>query len=236
MITLYQYPPAFDLPVSVSPFCAKLEAYLRLTGRAYTTAKASPPRSPNGLVPYVARDGVVIADSADIIATLEAEGPALDDDLVPAEIALSAELLGISEQGLYFALLYSRFTDDAGWAHQVGAVRAVLPWFLGFMTGWIRRSQRLKAAEHGCVDDASTYRKGGTDLERVSQVLGDQPFLLGEQPHVVDCSVWANLLHACHTRSPNPLTDAVRADRRLMAYVQRMNEELELEVPAPRYS
>jgi hypothetical protein len=53
MITLYQFPPAFDLPVSVSPFCDKLELYFCLTDRRYDTGAGNPMMSPIKMVPYV---------------------------------------------------------------------------------------------------------------------------------------------------------------------------------------
>ena len=145
----------------------------------------------------------------------------------------SQELLALTEQRLYFAILHSRFTDDAGWTHQVDAVKAALPWFLRFLTGMIRRSQIKKTAANGVGDGEDGYVNAVSDVARITEVLADQPFLLGDSPHIVDCSVWAHLLQASHTRSPNPLTDAVRAAPTLMAYIERVNERLKFDVPPP---
>jgi len=53
MITLYEFPAAYGMAVSVSPYCAKVEAYLRLTGHAYEKAKGNVLKSPTKTVPYI---------------------------------------------------------------------------------------------------------------------------------------------------------------------------------------
>lgn len=52
-IVLRQTPPCWGMP-STSPFCIKLESWLRMAGLAYEArVLKGPPRSPNGKVPYV---------------------------------------------------------------------------------------------------------------------------------------------------------------------------------------
>ena len=52
MITLYQTPVAWGMP-NLSPFCFKLESYLRMAGLPYTAKLAQLPHAPKGKVPYV---------------------------------------------------------------------------------------------------------------------------------------------------------------------------------------
>lgn len=236
MITLYQLPPAFDLPVSVSPYCTKVEAYLRLTGRAYETAKGDVRRSPNRRVPYVAgvEGEALLADSGAILAHLEAEGPALDAGLSEAEVQKTEELQALIQRDIYFACLYARFVDPAGWVHQKPTVKALVPWILApILVPIIRRSQVTACAEHGFTN-AADYTRAVTAIERVSNELGDQRFLLGDAPHVVDCTAWANLMHTAHTLASSPAREAVRADHRLMAYLDRVTTRLELTLPPLR--
>ena len=97
----------------------------------------------------------------------------------------------------------------------------------------IRRSQVTACAEHGFTN-AAHYTRAVTAIERVSNELGDQRFLLGDAPHVVDCTAWANLMHTAHTLASNPAREAVRADHRLMAYLDRVTTRLELTLPPLR--
>ena len=71
MIKLYQYPPMFGLP-NPSPFCMKLETWLRMTGLPFEIERIVDPRKgPKGKVPWVDDQGKKIADSAFIIEHLE---------------------------------------------------------------------------------------------------------------------------------------------------------------------
>ncbi len=231
MITLYQFPPAFGLPVSVSPYCAKVELYLRLTGREYETAKGNLFKSPNRLVPYVRwPDGTLGADSAEIIARLEKEGPALDEGFEGGPLVPEIEVLAAGVH--YFAALYARFGEDEGWAHQKAAVKAIVPRVLApILCPLIRKSQIKRCTDAGFTGHEA-YERANAGLARISEVLGEGPFLFGDAPRTVDCSVWGSLVQVVSTFSPNPSRDALRADERLVAYVHRLAERADLKLPA----
>ena len=51
MITLHQFPPAWGLP-NASPFCMKVETYLRMCNLPYTTVNVlNPAKGPKGKLP-----------------------------------------------------------------------------------------------------------------------------------------------------------------------------------------
>ena len=78
-IVLHQFAPMYGLP-NPSPFCIKLETYLRLAKLEYTVATLKgPPRSPTGKAPYIEIDGEVLCDSGLIVAELERPRAALLD-------------------------------------------------------------------------------------------------------------------------------------------------------------
>ena len=62
MITLHQFPRAWDIP-RLSPFCAKVETCLRMAELAYEVADAIPPTASRGKLPYLVDDGETISDS-----------------------------------------------------------------------------------------------------------------------------------------------------------------------------
>lgn len=232
MITIFQFPPAFGLPVSVSPYCAKLEAYLRLTGRKYATAVGDVRKSPNKAVPYVTGlgDGLV-ADSHDIISELERQGPTLDEGLSTEDAELGFRLERRAESDLYFACLHARFVEDAGWAHQKATVKALVPWVLSPILVPVIRSSQVKKCRENDFPDAGSYPRAESAADEIAEQLGDKPFLFGDDPRIADCSVWANLLQNAYTPSANPARDAVRGSSKLVDYIERFAKRAELKLP-----
>lgn len=233
VITLFQLAPAHGLPVSVSPYCTKLELYFRLTDREFQTRAAYIPKSPNKRVPYVSGVGDgLLADTHEIISALEAATPSLDEGLEDERRSAGQEAEKLAQEGLYFACLYSRFVEPEGWIHQKPAVKAVVPWLLApILVPIIRKGQIKACAENGFADPAAGYARAEEAAEHLAKLLADKPFLLGEAPRVADCAVWANVLHNAYTPSANPARKAVRSHANLMSYVQRMAARAQLELP-----
>ena len=71
MITLYQFPPAWGLP-NASPFCMKVETYLRMCNLPYTTVNVlNPAKGPKGKLPYITDGSNIVADSGLILDYLK---------------------------------------------------------------------------------------------------------------------------------------------------------------------
>lgn len=90
-VTLYQFPAAFGLP-NASPFCMKIETYLRMTGIDYTPRYGMYQlRAPKKKLPYIKDGERVVADSHLIIDYLKStRGDPLDAALTPAERACAS--------------------------------------------------------------------------------------------------------------------------------------------------
>ena len=93
MIRLHQYPPMFGLP-NPSPFCMKLETWLRMTGHPFEIVRVVDPRKgPKGKVPWIEDGGRTVADSAFIIDYIkQAYGDPLDGNRGTEERATSLAL------------------------------------------------------------------------------------------------------------------------------------------------
>ncbi len=232
MITLYELPPAYGMAVSVSPYCAKVEAYLRLAGHSYEKAKGNVLKSPTKTVPYVRwEDGDLMADSDQIIAHLESVGPALNEGMTEAEAAHGAEMQEVAQKAIYYACLHHRFVDEATWPLQKETVRALVPWILSpILTRVIRNAQAKKCAQAGFARNTD-YAVGLAAVDALSQGLGDKPFFTGDQPRTFDCGVWGPLANAASTPTPNPVRDTIHADDKLHAFVLRMSERTGLDLP-----
>ena len=127
MIELHQFAPALGL-MNASPFCMKIEVFLRLSGLEYRTVNASPVKAPKGKLPVV-RDGeTTVADSEAIVAWLQQRHhdrlpQALREPPLGADHALRRML----EEHTYFAVLWLRWIDDAAWPATRSAFFGTLP-------------------------------------------------------------------------------------------------------------
>ena len=85
MITLFQIPGGWGEP-SASPFCVKLECYLRMAGHEFKNEMGDPRKAPRGKVPWIDDDGSVICDSQLAIEHLKKKhGDPLDAKLSAAD-------------------------------------------------------------------------------------------------------------------------------------------------------
>ncbi len=103
MITLFQFPAAFNVP-NASPYCLKLETWLRLAGLEYQVKVVSDPRkAPKGKLPYVRIEGEAIGDSEIVIRTLgERYGVTLDAGLDARGKGWARAITRLCDEHLYF--------------------------------------------------------------------------------------------------------------------------------------
>ena len=180
-IALYQFPAAFGLP-NASPFCMKVETYLRMAGIAYASRYGMYQlRAPKKKLPYIDDGGRIVADSHLIIDYLKsAYGDRLDAALTPAQRAQGTAILRLLEDSLYWTMLYARWIDEPGWSMTRPAFFGALPAPLrGFVPLVARRSlaQQLRAQGIGATSRQDIYAVGSADIGALSLLLGDQRLL-----------------------------------------------------------
>ncbi len=228
MIKLYQFYPAFDLP-NASPFCLKLETYLRMTKLDYKKCYlAYPAKSPTGKLPFVEINGEVLADSGVIICELKRRyGNELDQSLHTLERAQALALQRMIEEHLYWVLVYSRWIDPAGWAIVKKMFFAKLPWPMKlFVPELIRKkvTKQLHACGIGRHAKGTIYQLGVNDLKALADFLGDKLFFFGEQPTSFDACAYAMLANILWAPINSPLKQAVQAYPTFTAYCERMKK------------
>src|SRR5262245_34806888 len=113
MITLYVFGPRFGLP-DPSPFVTKAELLLKMAGLPYRTDANGFSKAPKGKLPYIDDDGERVADSTFIRLHLERKhGIDFDRGLSGGERAIAWAFEKMVEDNLYWAVLESRWMDDA---------------------------------------------------------------------------------------------------------------------------
>ncbi|PZD72090.1 hypothetical protein C1752_03983 [Acaryochloris thomasi RCC1774] len=226
MLTLYQFEPAWGLP-NASPFCMKLETYLRMTGIEYKSdTSADVRKAPKGKLPYIEDNGQIIADSNLILEYLKTTyGDRVDEHLSAAEVAIALAMRRLIEENLYWALVYSRWIDEENWLKTKAVYFSGLPPIIKLLVPKIARKsviQNLKGHGMGRHTAAEVYQIGATDLQALSDFLAEKPFFMGDQPTTLDASAYSLLANILNETLTSPLRDKAEKLENLAAYCQRM--------------
>lgn len=226
MIKLVQFAPAFGLP-NASPFCMKLENYLRMAGLPYELVNSGDVlKAPKKKLPYIVDDGTVVADTSFIIDHLKARyGDPLDAGLTPAERAVATAFQRLFEENLYWAVVHTRWVQPDGWAKTreafFGAMPVPLRWFVPALA---RRGMiaELRGQGMGRHSEAEIHAIGCRDITAVADFLADKPFMLGDQPTSLDACAYAFLANLLWAPVDSPIRHHARSLPRLEAYALRM--------------
>jgi glutathione S-transferase len=226
MITLYQFPPALGLP-NASPFCLKLELYLRMAGLPYRNRYTmNMQKAPKGKLPWIDDDGTAVADSGLIIDYLKQKyGDPLDAELIPRQRAEALAITRLIEEHLYWAVLYARWIDDAGWeiTREAFFGRMGMPFKL-FVPTLARRGIRAELHGHGMGRHSpqDIAALGIADIAALAALLGDRPYFLGEKPTSLDATAMGFLANVLMVDLETPVKTATRGHANLVAYCERM--------------
>ncbi|RCS28804.1 glutathione S-transferase family protein [Rhodanobacter denitrificans] len=224
-LTLYASRAGFGLP-DTSPFVLKTEAQLKMAGVAYERASAIPPQAPNGKLPFIDDHGEVVSDSTFIRAHLERKYRVdLDAGLDARQRAQAWAIERLLEDHLYFAMLWFRWIDPdsfaRGPAHFADAApeaeRAALREQMQ-----ARKSAELHAQGLGRHAPARIAELGMRSIDALALLLGDRPFLMGDEPSAADATAFGMLACTVTPFFDTPLRRAVEAQPNLVAYVRRM--------------
>ena len=234
MITLYRYIPAWDM-VDLSPFCIKVESYLRMAGVPFESRVGDVRKAPKGKLPYIEDDGVIISDSRDIIDHVERRIPnALDRDLSPEQLALTTAFRALIEEEVYFYAMVLRWTMDDGWKIYQPILRRYLvaigvPALFTPIAAAMARRQVTKAA----VAQGSG-RHSREELEvrmlHAMQAVATQmqafagPYFFGQEPHVIDATAYAFLSAALDSPFPSKAKELLSKDANALAYAAGIKE------------
>src|SRR6266540_6850618 len=117
-ITLFQFPRMFGIP-NLSPFCCKLETWLRIVGVPYEVIDTPDPRKgPKGKLPFIEDAGIRIAYTSLIIDHLvRTRGMDPDARLDAAQRAIALLVQRTLEEHYAFILAYTHLVRDEGWQH-----------------------------------------------------------------------------------------------------------------------
>jgi glutathione S-transferase len=226
-VVLQKYFPVWSL-TDLSPFCSKVEAYLRMAEIPYRGVVGDPRKAPKQKLPVLQDGELLIPDSNAILAHLEStRGRPLDARLSPHQQAIATAVRSMIEEQLYFLVVYLRWKSDAAWAiyQPVFIELAGQLGVPGFMRGFVSnqvRKQMLRAL-HGqgtgrhTPEEIVTIGKGLIDS--VAE-LCEGPFYFGAEPSTLDATVYAFGESLVQAPFEGPVKD--HAARRLGSYLDHV--------------
>ena len=228
MIKLYQFAPAFGLP-NASPFCMKLETYLRMARLPFEIPAASLSalgKAPKGKMPYIDDGGKIVADTTFIIDHLKATyGDPLDGWLSTEQRAVALAFQRLIEEDLYWAVVHTRWIEPQGWAKTKAAFFATLPLPLKWVVPTLARRGLVKEIHgHGMGRHAENeiHAIGQHDITALADYLGAKPYFMGEQPCALDATVYAFVANLLWAPVESALKQHAQKYPQLEAYCQRM--------------
>jgi glutathione S-transferase len=228
MIVLHQPPrppPPWAAP-NPSPFCAKLETYLRMAGLEYEQGEGDPRKAPKGKIPWITDGDTVMGDTGLIIDYLKKKyGDPLDAHL-DADARAKAHLLRRAmEEGTYFYMAWLRWSSDEGWPHMRAYFMPLMPPVIGGPILGVLRGRFLKklaAQGTGLHSRDEVLELARQDVAAYAQVLGDRPYFMGAEPTSLDATMYGFLVNLLGVPWESPEKSDVKRYANLVAYCERM--------------
>lgn len=225
-LIVHHLPGAWGLP-SVSPFCLKLDTYLRIVDiPARHVVDGTPFKAPKGKLPYIEHEGRRIGDSGLIIEYLARRfGRDANRGLSAADLACAHALRCLVEEHLYWIMVYDRWMVESNWRGfrkvVLGSVPAPMRHVIGPLA---RRGVRRQLAGHGIGLHTrdEIHAMGEKDMGAIADFLGEKPFLMGSEPTEIDAAAYGLLANILEAPIESPVKDAALARRHLVEYVDRM--------------
>lgn len=213
-----------------SPPSTKLEAYFKFFDIPYEIVPVmSTDDAPRGKVPYILVNDVRITDSDLIIDYFKRTRFDPDAGLTARQQALGHLVQRTLEDHLYWIVVYYEFFDDKGWDYllraSVGDPSLLPPPVIAAFDA-VRADRAKRCYDQGIAryTPSELVDKARKDLQAVSEILGENKYLLGtDQPTSFDAVVVGLLLGVYQARDMHPeVSDFARKIPNLSRYMHHM--------------
>lgn len=187
-LVLYQFPRGPYAP-NMSPFCIKLETFLRMAKIPYKSVFTYK-MGPKGKLPWVEYEGAKLADSEFIIQHLcERHQLNFDGGLTPKQRGISRAIQKMVDEHTYWLMVLER------WVIHKADTAKTLTKLPGLVLWMLVRKVRNKAFEQGLGRHTPDQLEQllDQDLAALSDLLGEDQFVHGDEPTLVDCALFGQL-------------------------------------------
>jgi glutathione S-transferase len=224
-IKLFQFPRMFRIP-NVSPFCCKLETWLRIAGIPYEVVDTPDPRrGPKGKLPFIEDAGVRIADTSLIVDHLvKTRGIDPDARLDASQRVIALLVQRTLEEHYAFVLAYTHILRDDGWRHTRTRFDSVPVIVRPVVRRIVRRRVKNMLWTQGVLRHSheNIIASALRDWRAVLSVMSDGPFFFGDEPTGADAIVFGALATSVLTPIESPIRDFLSSQHACVAYAERM--------------
>jgi glutathione S-transferase len=226
-IKLFVFPRMFGIP-NLSPFCCKLETWLRIAQIPYQVVETRDPRTaPRRKLPYIEDDGARIPDSGVVIEHLS-RTRALDPDahLGPAQRATALLVRRTLEEHYAFVLAYTHLVSDEGVKHTRARFDALPALLRPLVARAVRKNVMSLLWHQGLLrySHEEIVAHAIDDWRAVLSFMSDGPFFFGDHPAGVDAVVFGTLAPTVLTPIDTPIRTFLRSQPKAVAYAERMRK------------
>ncbi|XP_056312057.1 failed axon connections homolog [Danio aesculapii] len=201
-IILHQFArPKTGVP-SLSPFCLKIETYLRMADLPYQNYFDGQ-LSPQGKMPWIAYNKEQVCGTEFIIDFLEEQlGVNLNSSLSPQEKAISRAITKMVEEHFYWTIAYCQWVDNVEETQKMlstnGPLSDLLRQILSQVTGGIVKRE-MYGHGIGRFSRDEVYKLMEKDMRTLATLLGNKKYLMGQTFSTVDAAVFGHLAQAMWT-------------------------------------
>lgn len=220
--------PSFGL-VSASPFVIKAMILFKMANIEFEFEPARPMEGPKQKVPFITKNnGEILGDSYFIRKYIETEyNIDFDANLDIKGRALSLIIERMCDDHLYWLVVYYRWCVDANFEKGPHHFFDTIPMP---MQNEIREAtkQDTRNRVHGMGISRHSPEEilqiSKDDIDAISNLLGDNLFILNNEPCAADASLYGHLAAFETTFFDSEAADYIRTKPNLMKYLKRMHE------------
>jgi glutathione S-transferase len=224
-IRLFVFPRMFEIP-NLSPFCCKMETWLRLAQVPYELVETRDPRvAPRKKLPFIEDAGVRIADSSLIVEHLSStRGVDLDGALSASQRAIATLVKRTLEEHYAFVLAYTHLFHEEGSKYTRARFAAVPAWIRPLVERAVRKNVRDLLWYQGLLRGSheEIVAKAIDDWRAVLSFMSEGPFFFGDQLTSTDAIVFGTLAPTVLTPIDTPIRTFLRSQPKALAYAERI--------------
>ncbi len=228
MIKLFTFPPCLN-SVSASPFCIKLETFLKMSKVPYQCIYiTNPSKAPKGKLPYICDGERTIADSSLIIDYIKQQYQNIDSHLSPQQYGTSIAVQRLFEDHLYWAIVYSRWIDQENWPIIKETFFSDLPRMLRPIIPALLKKKMHQALKHQGLGRHSAdeiYHLAIQSLEAVAAILEDQRYFFNQKPSSIDAIAYGFLSSILYPSLRSPLKTTLLQQTTLLQYCKHIHQD-----------
>lgn len=225
-VTLHQFPPSKNVP-NLSPFCLKLETFLRLHKIPYENQYGYK-MGKNGKMPWIEYQGERKADSNLILDFLNEKFDInMDNEFSSEHQAIGRAVKIMVEENTYWTMCFNRYIDNFNEFKKF--IAPASGGGIGFSVSMKMQQRKVRSSLEGQGIGRHTpeeiYKIAEQDILAISKILGDKEYILGDKPSSFDCALFGFLANILWCGLESPLATFINESaKNLIDYTKKVKE------------